>query len=104
MRLGNSLRRTLSWLGVAAAVCLLAVPAGADPTNEETPPPVVQGEGGGGGAAAVGGAGGSGGAPEGRPARRRPHKQRRGGVNPCMTPDPGFGAYDRWVNVSTGQM
>jgi hypothetical protein len=25
-----------------------------------------------------------------------PKKPRRGGINPCMTPDPGFGAYDNW--------
>ncbi|HVY48832.1 MAG TPA: hypothetical protein VHB21_23245 [Minicystis sp.] len=25
-----------------------------------------------------------------------PKKARRGGINPCMTPDPGFGAYDHW--------
>lgn len=30
-------------------------------------------------------------------------KKRRGGINPCMTPDPGFGIYDPWVNVSIGQ-
>jgi hypothetical protein len=23
-------------------------------------------------------------------------KKRRGGINPCMTPDPGFGIYDHW--------
>lgn len=36
--------------------------------------------------------------------RHRPQKKRRGGIAPCMTPDPGFGIYDRWQNVSTGQM
>lgn len=25
-----------------------------------------------------------------------PAKKRRGGINPCMTPDPGFGIYDTW--------
>src|SRR5205823_5817091 len=30
-------------------------------------------------------------------------KKRRGGINPCMTPDPGFGIYDPWINVSIGQ-
>ncbi len=25
-----------------------------------------------------------------------PKKKRRGGINPCMTPDPGFGIYDGW--------
>jgi LysM repeat protein len=29
----------------------------------------------------------------------------RGGVNPCLTPDPGFGVYDRWSRApSVGQM
>jgi hypothetical protein len=36
--------------------------------------------------------------------RARPPKKRRGGIAPCMTPDPGFGIYDRWSNVSVGQM
>lgn len=26
----------------------------------------------------------------------QPKKKRRGGINPCMTPDPGFGIYDAW--------
>jgi len=35
----------------------------------------------------------------------KPAKPRRGGVHPCMTPDPGFGIYDRWDNApSVGQM
>jgi hypothetical protein len=34
---------------------------------------------------------------------RRPAKH-RDGPNPCMTPDPGFGVYDRWENVSLGQI
>lgn len=33
-----------------------------------------------------------------------PKKPRRGGINPCMTPDPGFGIYDGWQNVSIGQV
>ncbi|MRG91063.1 hypothetical protein [Polyangium spumosum] len=34
-----------------------------------------------------------------------PSKKRRGGIHPCMTPDPGFGIYDRWSNEpSVGQM
>jgi hypothetical protein len=41
--------------------------------------------------------------PEDAPAPHHPAKKRRGGINPCMTPDPGFGIYDRWQNVSTGQ-
>ncbi len=35
----------------------------------------------------------------------KPPKKRRGGVHPCMTPDPGFGKYDGWSRaVSMGQM
>lgn len=32
-------------------------------------------------------------------------KKRRGGINPCMTPDPGFGIYDHWngSGLSMGQ-
>jgi hypothetical protein len=36
-------------------------------------------------------------------APRRPAKH-RDGPNPCMTPDPGFGVYDRWENVALGQI
>jgi hypothetical protein len=28
-------------------------------------------------------------------------KKRRGGINPCMTPDPGFGVYDAWTGTGT---
>lgn len=38
----------------------------------------------------------------GQPAPR-PAKH-RDGPNPCMTPDPGFGVYDRWENIALGQM
>jgi hypothetical protein len=41
-------------------------------------------------------------APAAAPAR--PKKPRPGGVNPCMTPDPGFGVYDGWQSVSGGHM
>ncbi|MBK8251112.1 MAG: hypothetical protein IPK82_00385 [Polyangiaceae bacterium] len=35
----------------------------------------------------------------------KPAKKRRGGIHPCMTPDPGFGNYDSWSRaVSMGQM
>lgn len=38
-------------------------------------------------------------------AMRTPKPKRRGGVNPCMTPDPGFGPYDGWSTAPTvGQM
>lgn len=34
-----------------------------------------------------------------------PPKKRRGGINPCMTPDPGFGIYDHWgPGPSIGQV
>jgi hypothetical protein len=33
-------------------------------------------------------------------------KKRRGGINPCMTPDPGFGIYEHWngSGMSMGQI
>jgi hypothetical protein len=38
-------------------------------------------------------------------APRAPKKPRRGGINPCMTPDPGFGIYDGWSGgLSVGQL
>lgn len=44
--------------------------------------------------------------PQTRPSKRRAATPpRRGGVNPCMTPDPGFGVYDRWQRgLPVGQM
>lgn len=37
--------------------------------------------------------------------RKKPSKPRRGGVQPCMTPDPGYGIYDPWSTApSVGQM
>ena len=39
------------------------------------------------------------------PKSTKPPKKRRGGIHPCMTPDPGFGAYDTWSRApSMGQM
>jgi hypothetical protein len=40
------------------------------------------------------------------PAPSQPPKKRRGGVNPCMTPDPGFGIYEGWnaSGISVGQV
>jgi hypothetical protein len=36
---------------------------------------------------------------------RKPPKKRRGGINPCLTPDPGWGIYDPWSSApSMGQM
>ena len=46
-------------------------------------------------------------APEEAPRAPAPAaKKRRGGVNPCMTPDPGFGIYDGWSGsgMSVGQV
>ncbi len=38
-------------------------------------------------------------------ALRTPAPKRRGGINPCMTPDNGFGLYDGWSTApSIGQM
>ncbi|XYI00843.1 hypothetical protein ACMHYB_14200 [Sorangium sp. So ce1128] len=73
------------------------------------------------GAAATGAGGAGGAAADGRdraergPARRdrpgatssraTPSKKRRGDINPCMTPDPGWGVYDPWSRApSVGQM
>lgn len=40
----------------------------------------------------------------GEPAPAAAPARRREGPNPCMTPDPGFGVYDRWENIALGQM
>jgi hypothetical protein len=39
-------------------------------------------------------------------APKPPAKKRRGGLHPCMTPDPGFGIYDGWSGsgMSLGQV
>ena len=40
------------------------------------------------------------------PVRRssKPAKKRRGGIHPCMTPDPGYGVYDKWQGgIGMGQ-
>lgn len=40
-----------------------------------------------------------------KPRARAPVASRPGGINPCMTPDPGFGIYDEWSRkVSMGQL
>ncbi|MDC0683608.1 hypothetical protein [Sorangium atrum] len=69
-----------------------------------------------GGAAGAGGAGGAASDAGQRSAARRdrpgatssraaPSKKRRGDINPCMTPDPGWGVYDPWSRApSIGQM
>jgi hypothetical protein len=103
------LRRVLSHACLLAAGLLLASSAVADPRDDrapEAPPPsepVEQGSGGAGGKAAVTG-GSGGGRRDSDTSRPRPPKKRRGGINPCMTPDPGWGKYDKWQNVSIGQM
>ncbi|WP_437328784.1 hypothetical protein [Sorangium sp. So ce381] len=69
-----------------------------------------------GGADGAGGAGGAASDAGQRSAARRdrpgatssraaPSKKRRGDINPCMTPDPGWGVYDPWSRApSIGQM
>jgi hypothetical protein len=40
-----------------------------------------------------------------KPKKSAPAKKRRGGIHPCMTPDPGWGLYDQWSSApSIGQM
>ncbi|WP_437512305.1 hypothetical protein [Sorangium sp. So ce1099] len=96
--------------------------AGATQPPAETPQqpagtPSTDGAAGAGAAATgAGGAGGdAGGRAERGPARRdrpgatssraTPSKKRRGDINPCMTPDPGWGVYDPWSRApSIGQM
>ncbi|WP_437930001.1 hypothetical protein WMF37_12455 [Sorangium sp. So ce291] len=99
--------------------------AGAPQPPAETPQqaagtPATDGAAGAGAAATgAGGAGGAaadaGGRAERGPARRdrpgatssraTPSKKRRGDINPCMTPDPGWGVYDPWSRApSIGQM
>jgi hypothetical protein len=40
-----------------------------------------------------------------KPKSSAPAKKRRGGIHPCMTPDPGWGIYDKWSSEpSIGQM
>lgn len=43
---------------------------------------------------------------EGAKEHKAPAKKRRGGLNPCMTPDPGFGIYEHWngSGMSIGQV
>jgi hypothetical protein len=35
------------------------------------------------------------------PRPQSPAKKRRGGIHPCMTPDPGYGVYDAWAGTGT---
>jgi hypothetical protein len=91
----GSLRRALCLFSVVAAAGLLgARPAAADepdPPSGPTKPAVVVD------------APPADDAPKPPPA---PAKKRRGGIHPCMTPDPGFGIYDGWngSGMSVGQV
>jgi hypothetical protein len=111
-RLGGASRATRSALSVlatvAAAAVFGAVPASADPGSVEELARVAAAE-----ATTVEGAaaGAAEATPEASPADRAPARRtppkppRRGGINPCMTPDPGFGVYDGWSTApSIGQM
>lgn len=77
MLFSGAARRLLASLSVCAAFGLLvAMPAAADdPYDAPTKPASVE-------------------APSEGP--KPVAKKRRGGINPCMTPDPGFGIYDGW--------
>jgi hypothetical protein len=69
---------------VSVAALLLAVPVLAEPASKETDPYALD---------------------EGSKPEETPHpKKHRDGPNPCMTPDPGFGVYDKWENIALGQM
>jgi hypothetical protein len=90
----GSLRRALCLFSLVAAAGLGVAPALAD--EPEPPPsgptkPAVNVD------------------PPPAPAEEAPRpvaKKRRGGINPCMTPDPGFGIYDHWngSGMSMGQV
>lgn len=91
--------RVLAALAAAAAVALLA----AVPAVAQTPDSEPDGA----GASSSGSSEESGDAKEpgtlpGLGRRAAPKKERRGGVNPCMTPDPGFGKYDGWIGLQSG--
>ncbi len=82
----GAVRRALTVIAVAGAGLILGtVPADAQPTK----PARVEGD-----------------PAEPAPAEPlrapKPKKVRRGGINPCMTPDPGFGIYDPWVSTGLG--
>src|SRR5580698_6387941 len=100
----GSLRRALCLFSVvAAAVLLKAGPAAADepeppsgptkpavvvaPPPAGDPPPAVD-------------------PPSDEAPKHVAAKKRRGGINPCMTPDPGFGIYDGWngTGMAVGQV
>jgi hypothetical protein len=112
----GGLRRLASILAVIAAAWLLSsVPAAADSSTaseaaaksapnegEVTPASVAKDEPIG---AGEGDPSGSGEAKASKPRPKPRAKERRGGVNPCLTPDPGFGIYDPWSSApSIGQM
>lgn len=82
-------RRLFALLSVTAAFTLLdAAPAAADqpsPYDDAPTKPASNVE---------------------QPAPKPVAKKRRGGINPCMTPDPGFGIYEPWngSGMSMGQV
>ena len=85
-------RRLVALLSISAAFGLLsAAPASADEPSPYDGPtkPAAQVD-----------------APSDAPAPKPVAKKRRGGINPCMTPDPGFGIYDPWSGsgMSMGQV
>jgi hypothetical protein len=88
----GAVRRLFALLSVSAALGLLAsMPAAADepPPSDGPTKPAVQVE-----------------PKDENAAPKAPAKKRRGGINPCMTPDPGFGIYDHWngSGMSVGQV
>lgn len=110
----RGLTRFVALLSLASAALLLgAVPAAADDpadsSGQTTPAAVVTtpqaAEGPSTATAQVANAAAS---PETKTAgskKSSPAKKRRGGIHPCMTPDPGWGLYDPWSNApSIGQM
>jgi hypothetical protein len=87
---------------IGAVLLLAALPASAQNVAASDPPPAAE---------RTAGAPAASAAPEAttsEPAAEtpapRPAKKRAGGINPCMTPDPGFGIYDGWQPVSIGHM
>jgi hypothetical protein len=89
--LARTLGRAAAWLVILGVLGLFgAVPAAADPpaTTEEAPTkPAAEKTG------------------DADTAYPTTWKKRRGGINPCLTPDPGLGVYDPWSNgPSIGQV
>lgn len=66
------------WLGVGGALLLAASPVGAESAWVRAKPPAD--------------------------TQYEKSVADRGGINPCLTDDPGFGAYRPWLKVSRGQV